>query len=198
MLQGLITIKHPTAKRAAKAEGGVEQHLTEAAVMLAYAFHLFERDRSLKRVEIHPDGQHGKQFGIRNWLESRGFKMVRSEGSTNYGGEYSDGERSIIVSLKPGLGDVVAETDGYRVVAECKGGVVNSQYAGQKSSLRRGLCEAVGLLMSRPLGTEMQFVVVPRTKDTATLAKRLRDRCQSAGITVCLVSATGEVSEIGA
>lgn len=196
MLFRLITKKEPPAKRVAKAEGGVEKHLTEAAVMLAYAFHLFDLDPDLTRVEIHPDGEHGKLFDIRGWLESQKFQLIRAEGSTTYGGEYSDGKRFIYVSLKPGLGDVVAETAAYRIVAECKGGIINSKHAGQKSRLRRGLCEAVGLLMSRSLGQEKQFAVVPQTEDTITLARRMRNRCNLAGIGICLVGADGVVSDV--
>lgn len=196
MSSGLITVKKPPEKRADKAEGGVEKHLTEPAVMLAYTFHLLDHDSTLNRVEIHPDGEHGKQFDIRNWLESKNFRLIRAEGSTTYGGEYSDGKRIVYVSLKPGLGDVVAETNAYRIVAECKGGIINSKHAGQKSRLRRGLCEAVGLLMSRPPGQEKQFAVVPKTVDTSTLAQRMRNRCHLAGIGICLVGEDGVVSEI--
>lgn len=197
MLLDLITSKPPPANRATKTEGDVERHFTEVAVMLAYAFHLFNVDSSLKRVELHPDGEHGKQFDIRSWLELNGFNLVRPEGSTSYGGMYSDGKRSVHVSLKPGRGDVVAETDDYRIVAECKGGIINTRHPGQKSRLRKGLCEAVGLLMSRPLESEKQFAVVPLTNDTEIVAKRMRSRCDTAGIGICLVRDDGVVSEVG-
>ena len=160
------------------------------------ARNLFEADSSLRFVEIHPDGEHGKQFDIRRWLEGQGFELVRSEGSTNYGGEYSDGKRTIYVSLRSGLGDVVAEADDYKILAECKGGIINSKHAGQKSRLRRGLCEAVGLLMSRPLGSE-QFAVVPTTADAEALAIKLHERYKMAGIGVCLIDADGRVREVG-
>ena len=196
MLRDLITPKPPPANRVAKTNGDVERHFTEAAVMLAYAFHLFDVDSSLKRVELHPDGEHGKQFDIRSWLVRQGFDFEKPEGSTSYGGVYSNGKRLVHVSLKPGLGDVVAETDTYRIVAECKGGIINTKHPGQKSRLRKGLCEAVGLLMSRPLGREKQFAVVPLTSDTETVAKRMRNRCGAAGIGICLVADNGVVSEV--
>ncbi|MDZ7686952.1 MAG: hypothetical protein U5O39_20015 [Gammaproteobacteria bacterium] len=197
MLPDLITVKTPPPKRVAKAEGGVEWHFTEAAVMLAYAVHLFEVDSSLKVVEVHPDGEHGKQFDIRSWLEKRGFELLRPEGSTNYGGEYSDGTRTIYVSLRSGLGDVVAKSNDHTILAECKGGIINSKHAGQKSRLRRGLCEAVGLLMSRPLGSLKQFAVVPATPDAEALAAKLSERCKLVGIGICLIDAEGGVREIG-
>lgn len=196
MLRDLITLKPPPVNRTAKTDSSVERHFTEAAVMLAYAFHLFDVDSSLERVELHPDGEHGKQFDIRSWLELQGFNFVKPEGSTSYGGVYSSGKRFIHVSLRPGLGDVVAETDVYRIVAECKGGIINTKHPGQKSRLRKGLCEAVGLLMSRPLGREKHFAVVPLTHDTETVAKRMRNRCADAGIGICLVGDSGVVTEV--
>lgn len=192
----LITLKSPPPNRVEKTEGIFEQHFTEAAVMLAYAFHLFDVDLSLERVEIHPDGEHGKQFDIRSWLEGRGFDFVKPEGSTSYGGLYSSGKRFVQVSLRPGLGDVVAETKTYRIVAECKGGIINTKHPGQKSRLRKGLCEAVGLLMSRPLGREKHFAVVPLTNDTETVAKRMHNRCDAAGIGICLVRHDVVVSRV--
>lgn len=197
MLPELVISKIPPEKRAAKAEGGYEKHLSEAAVMLAFAFHLFREVSSLKRVEIHPDGEHGKRFDIRGWLVGRGYAHVRNEGATSYGGVYSDGEREIYVSLKPGLGDVVASINGIKIVAECKGGIINSKHAGQKSRLRRGLCEAVGLLMSRSSVNEQHFAVVPRTPDTETLSSRMSDRCGAGGIGICLVGADGSVFRVG-
>jgi len=198
VLRDLVILKTPPEKRAAKATGGNEMHLTEAAVMLAFAFHLFRRNPSLTRVEIHPDGEHGKRFDIQGWLESQGFALIRREGTTSYGGEYSDGSRELYVSLKPGLGDVVTSTNGVHIVAECKGGIINSKHAGQKSRLRKGLCEAVGLLLSRPIGDEMQFAVVPKTQDTETLSGRMIARCKTSGIGICLVGADGSVFEVGA
>jgi hypothetical protein len=103
VLPDLIISRTPPEKRAAKAEGGAEKHLSEAAVMLAFAFHLFREEPSLKRVELHPDGEHGKQFDFQGWLRGRGFTLVRKEGTTSYGGVYSDGDREIYISLKPGL-----------------------------------------------------------------------------------------------
>jgi hypothetical protein len=52
--------------------------------------------------------------------------------------------------------------------------------------------------MSRPLGDERHFAVVPLTNDTETVAKRMRARCNAAGIGICLVGDDGVVSEVGA
>jgi len=65
----LIVDKTPPDKRKSKAEGGIEHQFTEAAVMLAVATHLLETEPTATRVEIHPDGEHAKQFKIKSWLE---------------------------------------------------------------------------------------------------------------------------------
>jgi len=52
----LICVSPPPPKRALKCEGGVEHHLTEGGVMLAFAFHLFRSVPGLKHVSVHPDG----------------------------------------------------------------------------------------------------------------------------------------------
>ena len=86
-----------------------------------------------------------------------GFQHAQTRGSTSYGGEYTRGDQTLTIRLKPGLGDVIAELDGRKLVAECKGGVINSNHAGQLSRLRCGLCEAVGLLLTRPPGRTTMF-----------------------------------------
>lgn len=197
-LEGLLLRKPPPPNRVSSTDGESELHFTEAAVMLAYAFHLFRTYSALVEIELHPDGEHGKRFDIPSWLASQGFALVLREGRTDYGGLYSDGRRGIRVTPKSGLGDVVATTPGGLIVAECKGGIVNTRHPGQKSRLRRGLYEAVGLLMSRPITQEHQYAVVPHTGDTATVAEKLISRCQQAGIGIHLVASDGSVHEISA
>ncbi|MCD4721800.1 MAG: hypothetical protein K8S13_18360 [Desulfobacula sp.] len=52
MFHDLVTSKPPPAIRIAKTEGDFERHFTEAAVMLAFAFHLLENDSNLQEVEL--------------------------------------------------------------------------------------------------------------------------------------------------
>lgn len=160
--------------------------------MIAFAMHLLEE--GAEAIELHPDGEHGKQHDIKATLEGLGFQHREVRGTTKYGGVYSRGAQTVTVSLRPGLGDVVARTRSTTIVAECKGGVVNSRHAGLQSRLRRGLCEAVGLLMARPLQDERHIAVVPSTKATETLAKQILPRALAAHIELALVSETGEVS----
>ena len=192
----LITIRKPPPNRANKTEGDLEKHFTEAAVMLAYVTYLMDQHPELDGIEIHPDGEHGKRFDVRGWLERRGYKLIEPQGKTTYGGRYEKGNRSILVSLKPGLGDVVGQLNNSKIVAECKGGIINTKHAGQKSKLRRGLCEAVGLLMSREDTGEKQYAVIPLTDETKRLAAQMQQRCRKAGIEIILIRADGMIANM--
>lgn len=197
MFDDLLTMKVPPEKRARGVGGGEEHHLTEAAVMLAYAMHLL-RTTTATKVSIHPDGMHGLGFDIRGWLLRQGFEHVESAGKTSYGGIYRHADGcEIEVYLRPGRGDVGATlADGSRVVAEAKGGIVNTTHAGQTSRVRRGLCEAVGLLMAeeRRVGVR-QVAVVPQTPVTESLARKMALRARQAGIEIALVDGQGNVKD---
>jgi hypothetical protein len=189
----VIELDPPTSRRD-KCEGK-ERHLTEAAVMLAYGMHLLRTVPKLQKVELHPDGEHGKRFEIARWLSARGFVLKEPQGKTDYCGIYRNGQQSIVVTSSPGKGDVVAEADGGMIVAECKGGIVNTTHAGQKSRLRKGLCEAVGLLMAREKGGE-QVAVVPKTETTLKLTQKLAPRARDAGIEIAVVDEKGCVFDV--
>jgi hypothetical protein len=173
-----------------------EQHLKEGAVMLAFVMHLLRTVPGLLRVHIHPDGLHGQGFDIQGWLELRGFALTEPLGATSYGGTYvSKTGHTVFVQPKSGLGDVVARVDGRLIVAECKGGVLNTRHPGQQSRLRRGLCEAVGLLMASAEG-DRQFAVAPHTDLTRRLAEKMARRARAAGIEIALVDARGNVFDV--
>lgn len=193
MYAGLITRKPAPPNRQSKAQDGIEEHFTEPAVMLAFAMHLLDRGAECLEVSIHPDGEHGKRFDIQRWLAENRFEFKERRGSTSYGGVYQRGEQRIVVALTPGKGDVVAQIGDYKVAAECKGGVINSKHAGQKSRLRQGLCEVIGLLMTREPEGERHIAVVPATDETKKLSNRLAARCRNAGIEIALVESNGTV-----
>lgn len=90
---------------------------------------------------------------------------------------------------------MVAEIDGIRLSAECKGGIINTWHSGQISRLYKGLCETVGLLMANP-SPGRQIAVVPRTEGTLKLAQRLAPRCAVAGIRIALIGSRGEVTDV--
>lgn len=197
-MDDLIVSRQAPPKRADYCDGGTEQHLPEGAVMLAFAMHLLRTIKDLNSVTVHPDGEHGKQFDFRRWLELRSFLMTKSKGSTSYGGTYiSSAGKTVIVDPSSGRGDVFAEVNGVTYVAECKGGIINTSHPGQRSRLYRGLCEAIGLLLATPLDQcHNQFAVVPHTPVTENLAKRLCPRATDAVIVIALVDGRGRVSNV--
>jgi hypothetical protein len=195
MFDDLIVELDPPEKRQGKCSGCKERHLTEAAVMLAYGAHLLRTVPGLNTVEIHPDGEHGKRFDIARWLLARGFSLTKPYGITSYCGTYIRDQQVIVVKSLPGKGDVLAFNDGVSIIAECKGGIVNTRHSGQTSRLRKGLCEAVGLLMANPRGGR-QVAVVPRVEVTLRLAQKLAPRAKQAGIEIALVDERGQVIEI--
>ena len=123
MFDDLIKHRAPPPNRAGTCTGDAEQHLTEGAVMLAFAMHLLCTVPGPTQVSVHPDGEHLKHFDFREWLQTHGFDMAVPMGKTSCGGLYSarDG-REITVNPTSGKGDVRAEAGGAVYVAECKGG----------------------------------------------------------------------------
>lgn len=191
-----VTRYDPPKARVRYVDDGIELKFTEAAVMLAFAFHLLEQSEGEAEVFIHPDGEHAKLFDISDLLVRRGFHKTASIGNTNYGGRYVCNLHTITVNPTSGLGDVVAIINGQRIVAECKGGTVNSSHPGQKSRLRRGLSELIGQLMLLPKGEERQIAVLPYTTEVQRQAIKMKDRCLAAGIEIALVQQDGAVNFI--
>lgn len=194
-LQNLILTKEPPEKRLAKAEGGNERYMSEAAVMLAFAMHLFAKGAG--KVSIHPDGEHGKRFEIQAWLATHGFIWQEGWGTTSYAGRYLNGNLVLEVHVKPGQGDVVTTIENQTVVAECKGGIINTRHSGQLSRLRKGLHEAAGQLLARSGKNEINVAVVPHTNTTRDLAIKMAPRANQAGIAIALISANGAVEFVG-
>jgi hypothetical protein len=187
-----ITKLKAAPKREQHCTGELEGHFTEGAVMIAFAMHLLEQ--GAKEVHIHRDGEHGKRYDIAGCLTAYGFAFEGpARGRTTYVGTYRRGGQAIVVSCKPGCGDVVAEVAGSVVVAECKGGILNTRHSGQLSKLRRGFCEAVGLLLTRSEKGERQVAVVPATRTTESLAIKLASRARMSGIEIALVDEHGGV-----
>src|SRR6476619_5047593 len=86
MMLDFFQDRHPPNKRVAFCEKGKERHLSEGAVILAFAIYLL--GEGADTVELHPDGEHGERFPIRACLESRGFVLETAKGKTEYGGTY--------------------------------------------------------------------------------------------------------------
>ena len=199
MHEDLITRLGAPPNRLAGCEGGIEHHLTEGAVMLAFAMHLLRTVPGVTEIAIHPDGEHGKRFEFVDRLGKLGFRKISGTGKTSYGGTYrSEAGETLIVHPASGRGDVVAKCgSGLTWIAECKGGIINTRHPGQVSRLRKGLCEAVGLSLARRVedGTR-QFAVVPHTRATEELARRMAPRARAAGIRIALVDGKGRITEM--
>ena len=179
-------------KRRKSCENGLEHHFTEAAILIAFAMHLFDNEAA-KRVTINPDGEHAKRHEMVSTLARNGFAKISSSGSTPAGGVYQRGDQYLTLSFRSGQGDVSADINGRLLIAECKGGVINTKHAGQVSRLRKGLCEAIGQLMSRDLGAERHVAVVPDTATTRGLAKKMIGRTRAAMIEIALIDPFGLV-----
>lgn len=183
--------KVPNNKRRGQHDGIAEEYFHEAAVMLAYAVHLIAR--GAREVGIHPDGMHARVHDIEAWFDAAGFVRVSGIPGRCVG-TFRKGGRIICVDFRSGVGDVVATVDRTKVIAECKGGIVNTRHNGQLSKLRRGLCEAVGQLIGREPGShERHVAVVPYTMLTYGLAKRMASRASMAGVEIALVKPSGVV-----
>jgi hypothetical protein len=172
-------------------QGEREKHFTEAAVMVAFAMHLFRENKSIKTVKICPDGEHAKRFDILKWMTTNGFVRAEPLGSTAYGGKYTRDDQTLVISPTSGLGDIVVEGQG-NLIAECKGGIINTRHPGQASKLRKGLCETVGQLMTNQ-GHGRQIAVVPFSPTTLRTAERMIDRTKKIGIEIALAHADGRI-----
>ncbi|MET4324463.1 hypothetical protein ABIB80_000268 [Bradyrhizobium sp. i1.15.2] len=60
----------PSPNRVEECGGEFEHHLTEAAVIVAYAMHPLRMTKAGEAL-VHPDGEHGKRFGFAGWLAMR-------------------------------------------------------------------------------------------------------------------------------
>lgn len=190
----LITDREPPPKRVGNCEGPFEQHLLEAAVMLAVSQWLFTR--GAKEVTIRPDGMHVKKefgFDINRWLEENGFEQIEHHGGTRHGGVYKGDTGTMKVEFKPGLGDVEAVVGDDRFLVETKGGCINTTHSGQCSKLRKHLYEAVGSLMANQNDNVRLIAAVPKTKETEKLAISMAQKCGMVGIEVALVSVDGNI-----
>ena len=188
------TNRKPPPNRVGNCDGPFEQHLLEAAVMLALSQWLFTL--GAEEVTIHPDGMHVRDdtgFDIRGWLEEKGFKMNESYGTTRHGGVYESVARTVRVDFRPGCGDVVAVIGGVRILVEAKGGCINTNHPGLCSKLRKHLYEAVGMLMDDRNNVDRLIVAVPLHRETEKIAERVARKCRTVGIEIVLVSGDGNV-----
>ena len=188
----LITEREPeNQERRSKCQGPKEQHLLEPAVMLAVAHWMFEL--GARRVFIHPDGMHTRYFNLAGWLKAEGYRRLTTEGTTAHAGVWARDGRTLEVRYQPGKGDVVADIKGERFFVEAKGGCINSRFQGLLSALRSRMHEALGSLFAAPAEVSRLIAAVPCHPETEKLARKMTDRCRSAGFQIALVSPNGDI-----
>ncbi len=159
--------------------------------MLAMATWLFGTGAT--KVSVHLDGMHTKNFDIRGWLKGAGFKKIADKGKNPHGGTYERNTQILVVDFKSGVGDVVAEIDGKRILIEAKGGCINTRHPGQLSILRKRLYEAVGMLLDDRIRANRLIAAVPHHFETERIARRIAKRCRGSGIEVALVYGDGNI-----
>jgi hypothetical protein len=193
MYADLISLRKPPEKRRRYRGGPHERVFSEGAVMLAFAMYLFENEKGVEHVRIYPDGMHDTEtFRFRPWLERHGFvKHSTDAGRTKYAGEYRDGKRTVTISVNSGHGDVVAVGAAGTIIAECKGGCINTSHPGQKSHQTQRLYAAVGHLIAHDRGEGRHVAVVPDTPVTRSLAAKMAKRARQIGIEIALVGENG-------
>jgi hypothetical protein len=194
----LISVREPPEKRADFCIAGFEHHLAEDAVMESFALHLLRTMPDLRQVAIHPDGEHGKKFDFAGWLGRQGFSLTKGRGTTSYGGLYSGPSgQTLLVNPSP-EGSTSwpkrrpgASPPSVRAASSTPGTQV------MVSRLRKGLCEAVGMLLQNPVQDgQRQVAVVPCTPATEALGRKTAPRAQAAGIEIALVDGRGNVIDL--
>lgn len=175
----------PPPNRRPQCEGGRERHLTEAAVMVAIGMYLLEK--GAMTVALYPDGMHGKRCDISGSLEANGFSLVSAHGTTSYGGTYQRGHQTASVTLKPGLGDVVADVGKRHLVAECKGGHREHLPPQPTFQTPTRIVRSRGLPMARPANGERHVAAVQRERLGGTEESMRRTLISTVLCTACLL-----------
>lgn len=76
-----------------------------------------------------------------------------------------------------------------------------SEYAASRPAIKiaQSLCETIGLSLASPVvQNRRQFAVVPRTKATENLAKRMAECAARAGVTIAIVDGARNVETVEA
>ena len=188
-----VTKRKPPASRAAKCDGRYEHQLSEMGVILAVAEWLFID--GAETVCIYPDGMHPKGFNTTQWLKESGFtkREARGNDATALAGRYQRGHQTLEIFFRSGRGDVTATVRGTPVLVETKGGCINTSHSGQVSKLRRGLHEAVGMLVGRGASAGRRIAAIPRHKTIEKVAKEIAPHCIATGVEIMLVSGDGNI-----
>lgn len=173
--------------------------MTEPEVSLRIAMHYIQSGETSENVSVSIDGAHIKtkdtiHFEIVEFMRKSGY--VKCDGhNIKWQGEYQNINYSprIIVSSKPGVGDVVVRLNhGKTLYIESK--KFKSGSGGEYPAMR----EAVGQLMTGCPDDNIPVVAVPYNDKSAELAERWSNnsRICNAGIRFMLVHDDGTIDFI--
>ena len=173
--------------------------MTEPEVSLIIAMYYIQNSETSKDVSVSIDGAHIKtkdtiHFDIVDFLSKKGY--TKHDNSDKWQGEYINPNYtpSIIVSSKPGMGDVsVHLNDGDTLYIESK--KFKSGCGGEYPAMR----EAIGQLMTGCPDDKIPVVAVPYSKKSYELAKQWSEkkRMSNAGICFALVRKNGNIEFVG-
>ena len=176
------------------------EQMPEAEVSLRLAFWLIETKQAVGRVRVAIDGAQvatGEvlHFPLRDFMNSNGWKC--SNETNRWQGDYRSvpNDQSIEIHSRPGVGDVVAQLRGERMLrVECKKGPLIARAGSPEYPLLR---TALGhlLTLDEVNVSDIIAVAVPKTERFETLANRWRlapliKRC---GIHILLVGRDNRV-----
>jgi hypothetical protein len=176
-----------------------QDRMPEAEVTLRLAFYLLALPNSGGTATVGIDGAHVRVHGdsvfpIAEFLEDEGWYQTEPQGKNSWHGIYGNGGSTLIVTSRPGIGDVVVKVGDHRVRVESKKGPFIKKRGSPEYPLVR---EAIGQLMTVESVEEQDIlaVAVPLTDKFRNLAQKWRTRplLVSARINIVLVGRDGTV-----
>ena len=174
--------------------------MTEPEVSLAIAMYYIRNGETSKDVVVSIDGAHIKtkdaiHFDIVGFLKENGY--LKCDNTNKWQGEYKNANYTpcIIVSSKPGIGDVLVELNsGELLYVESK--KFKSGSGGEYPAMR----EAIGQLMTGcPDGENtIPVVAVPYSEKSFLLSQKwsCNERIRNAGIHFILIYRDGDIEYI--
>lgn len=172
--------------------------MPEAETALRLALHLLDHPEGENHVEVALDGaqvtyKKKTVFAVRRFLQEMGYS-ADSENPQQWQTTYRQGERTILVHSKSGVGDVVGRVAGRGVFAECKKG---SFFKTKSNPEYRLVREALGQLLTteQAYDDDVLLAAVPDTDAYRHLTKKWRElpAVRRAGLHIVLVGRDGTV-----
>lgn len=202
MIDKTTTATSGFAEDQAQADLGLPaDRMPEAEVALRLAGSILSLPGSGAMASVAIDGTSIKigdavVFDIGRFMASMGWKQIKELriGRNAWTGAYRRGDKTIRVHSRPGEGDVVAQINGCRIIAECQKGPLARRSGSPEYPL---LTTALGqaLLFDVSAG-DIVVAAVPDTPIFRRLAEAWRKRplVRRAGIRIVLVGRDGVIS----